>query len=300
MLNVYPWGVSANVVQPLGLDRTKVLFRTYVLDPLIVALLLMGGHASGAFGMLGGRFVPRGTALEAFGAALCLAGAALAIWACYLLGPNWSGTVQLKRDHELIQRGPYRVVRHPIYTGLLFLFLGNALEVGDWRGLLAVAIVFASFWRKLRLEERWLAEHFGEPYREYQGRTRALVPGLLLPSGPILGGSRASEANRAHCAPFLAGLPEQIDHDLVCDPDDLVGGELIVRQQGGGVVREIRHGPLEGRDVPGGGIDQQVDVLRATDEPVQDDREPTDEAVPHAPLVERPAEVQEVFELRRA
>jgi protein-S-isoprenylcysteine O-methyltransferase Ste14 len=71
------------------------------------------------------------------------------------------------------------VVRHPIYTGLLLLFLGNAVMVGDWRGLLAVAIVFASFWRKFRLEEKWLVERFGEPYRLYQSRTKALVPALL-------------------------------------------------------------------------------------------------------------------------
>jgi protein-S-isoprenylcysteine O-methyltransferase Ste14 len=51
--------------------------------------------------------------------------------------------------------------------------------VGDWRGLLAVAIVFASFWRKLRLEEAWLAEHFGASYRDYQARTKALVPMVL-------------------------------------------------------------------------------------------------------------------------
>jgi protein-S-isoprenylcysteine O-methyltransferase Ste14 len=51
--------------------------------------------------------------------------------------------------------------------------------VGDWRGLLAVAIVFVSFWRKLRLEEAWLTQHFGEPYRLYQGRTNALIPAVL-------------------------------------------------------------------------------------------------------------------------
>jgi protein-S-isoprenylcysteine O-methyltransferase Ste14 len=103
----------------------------------------------------------------------------LAILSRALLGRNWSATVQLKQDHQLITSGPYRFVRHPIYTGLLLLFLGNAVMVGDWRGLLAVAIVFASFWRKFRLEERWLAEHFGEPYRLYQARTKALIPALL-------------------------------------------------------------------------------------------------------------------------
>jgi protein-S-isoprenylcysteine O-methyltransferase Ste14 len=96
-----------------------------------------------------------------------------------LLGRNWSAAVQLKQGHELITSGPYRLVRHPIYTGLLLLFLGNAVMVGDWRGLLAVAIVFVSFWRKFRLEETWLAGHFGESYRLYQARAKALIPAIL-------------------------------------------------------------------------------------------------------------------------
>ena len=79
----------------------------------------------------------------------------------------------------MVTAGPYALIRHPIYTGFLLLFLGNAIMVGDWRGLLAVAIVFASFWRKLRLEERWLGDHFGATYLDYRARTRALIPKLL-------------------------------------------------------------------------------------------------------------------------
>jgi protein-S-isoprenylcysteine O-methyltransferase Ste14 len=79
----------------------------------------------------------------------------------------------------LITHGPYLVIRQPIYSGFLLLFLGSAVMVGDWRGLVAVAIVFVSFWRKLRLEERWLAEHFGDSYRADQAQSRALIPGLL-------------------------------------------------------------------------------------------------------------------------
>jgi protein-S-isoprenylcysteine O-methyltransferase Ste14 len=70
-------------------------------------------------------------------------------------------------------------VRHPIYLGMLLLLFGNAILVGDWRGVLAVVIVFLSFWRKLRLEERWLSGHFGDTYREYAARTHALLPGVL-------------------------------------------------------------------------------------------------------------------------
>ena len=147
--------------------------------PLLIAALLLGPGDWFGHSILREQFVPHTTLVYSSGLALAIFGAALAILSRMLLGRNWSATVELKREHVLITAGPYRLVRHPIYTGLLLLFLGNAVMVGDWRGLLAVAIVLASFWRKLRLEERWLTEHFGEPYRLYQARTKALIPAVL-------------------------------------------------------------------------------------------------------------------------
>jgi len=147
--------------------------------PLLIASLLLGPGDWFGHSLLREQFVPHTTFVYSLGLCLAVLGAALAILSRMLLGGNWSATVQLKQEHELITAGPYRLVRHPIYTGLLVLFLGNAVMVGDWRGLLAVAIVFASFWRKLRLEEIWLGEHFGESYRLYQGRTKALIPAVL-------------------------------------------------------------------------------------------------------------------------
>jgi len=77
------------------------------------------------------------TALSGWiGAALCGCGLALAIWARLILGRNWSGVVTLKEDHELVQRGPYRFVRHPIYTGLQGMFLGTAIAFGRLAALL--------------------------------------------------------------------------------------------------------------------------------------------------------------------
>jgi protein-S-isoprenylcysteine O-methyltransferase Ste14 len=147
--------------------------------PLGVALLLLGPGEMFGHSILRERFLPHTTPVYAIGLVLAMSGAVLAIYSRALLGREWSATVQLKQGHELITRGPYRLVRHPIYSGLLLLFLGHAVMVGDWRGLLAVAIVFASFWRKLVQEEAWLAERFGEDYREYQARTKALVPAIL-------------------------------------------------------------------------------------------------------------------------
>src|SRR5262245_41187922 len=91
-------------------------------------------------------------------------GVAFAIWAREHLGRMWSGMVTLKEDHRLIRSGPYRVVRHPIYTGLLFGLFGVALIRGNLAALLAIALFAAGFARKIVLEERMLSEHFGEEY----------------------------------------------------------------------------------------------------------------------------------------
>src|SRR5258706_4595080 len=162
-------------------ERTESLSKRFVAYwlPLVIAALLLGPGPWFGHSLLREQFVPHTTLVYSTGLALCVAGGLLAIWSRFVLGRNWSGTVQLKQGHELIESGPYRLVRHPIYSGFLLLFLGNALMVGDWRGLLAVAIVFVSFWRKLRLEEEWLTQHFGEAYRAYQRRTKALVPAIL-------------------------------------------------------------------------------------------------------------------------
>ena len=66
--------------------------------------------------------------------------------------------------------------RHPIYTGLLLAFIGSAWAVGEWRGVLAVVIVAASFWRKLKLEEAVMRRQFGEAYARYAARVPALIP----------------------------------------------------------------------------------------------------------------------------
>ena len=110
------------------------------------------------------------------GAVLTAAGLLFTVWARRHIGRNWSAIVTIKEGHEFIASGPYAIVRHPIYTGLLLAFTGSALALGESRGVLAVAIVAWSLWRKLRLEERWMQQHFGEAYQEYCRRVAALLP----------------------------------------------------------------------------------------------------------------------------
>jgi len=147
--------------------------------PLMVGLALIGPGDWFQGTWLGSRMYPATVVVAVAGALLTMLGVAFACWARYVLGRNWSSVVQVKQGHELIQSGPYRWVRHPIYTGLLLAFFGTAVAIGEWRGAITVAIVAASFWFKLRLEERWMRENFGANYEHYMQRTKALIPGLL-------------------------------------------------------------------------------------------------------------------------
>jgi protein-S-isoprenylcysteine O-methyltransferase Ste14 len=111
--------------------------------------------------------------------AMTAAGIAFAVWARVHLGTNWSRSVTVKQNHELITTGPYRLVRHPIYTGLLFGLLGAVAAEGQVQALIALALISWALWRKLRLEEAWMREQFGESYTDYSRRTATLVPFLL-------------------------------------------------------------------------------------------------------------------------
>jgi len=110
---------------------------------------------------------------------LCMAGLAFCVWARATLGRNWSGTITLKEGHELIERGPYRLVRHPIYTGLLVMFLATAIAFGHIGGFVAVAVAFASFWIKLSDEEKLMRQQFPEQYRSYEERVKRIIPFVL-------------------------------------------------------------------------------------------------------------------------
>src|SRR5580693_3147667 len=96
------------------------------------------------------------------GAALTVAGILFAVWAREHLGSNWSRSVTIKQGHELITTGPYAVVRHPIYTGILTGFLGMAIAISQVRGFIVFVLIFLALWIKLRMEEQWMRSQFGE------------------------------------------------------------------------------------------------------------------------------------------
>jgi protein-S-isoprenylcysteine O-methyltransferase Ste14 len=113
--------------------------------------------------------------VQLVGTVLVAAGIAFAVWARVHLGKNWSGTPSMKEGHELITSGPYRFVRHPIYTGIILAVLGSALVSGViW---LAIFIIMtANFLYRIPIEERYMMQLFPGQYPEYKKRTKALVP----------------------------------------------------------------------------------------------------------------------------
>jgi protein-S-isoprenylcysteine O-methyltransferase Ste14 len=124
------------------------------------------------------RFMPDLAIVDWLGVIFVVLGLGFTIWARVHLGSNWSGIVTVKKDHQLVRTGPYRWVRHPIYTGLLLALLGIALALGQWRGLIGFAFLVLAFVLKLRFEEQWMVETFGDEYARYKREVAALVPGV--------------------------------------------------------------------------------------------------------------------------
>ena len=162
-------------------DYQETFFKQFIQYwlPLIIAILLLGPGNWFGHSWLRENFIDHTNLVGSIGLSISIIGAIIACVSRYLLGNNWSLSVQRKESHQLIQNGIYKIVRHPIYTGLLLLFIGNAIIVGDYRAIIAILIVFISLWLKLKREEKLLTETFGTEYTEYKNRTKALIPYLL-------------------------------------------------------------------------------------------------------------------------
>ncbi len=130
-------------------------------------------------GRLASSLVPQTPFTALLGAALVVGGTLFCFWARAILRRNWSGTVTIKQDHELILRGPYAFVRHPIYTGILAGMLGTAIVYGYVRCFIGVALCSFALWLKSQMEERFMVQQFGDQYMRYRQQVRALVPFVL-------------------------------------------------------------------------------------------------------------------------
>ena len=156
----------------------------YTVPTAIGALLLFLG-ANATMAARGGPFATR-FAAQLWGlpdwacwimTAAAAAGFAFTWWARVTLGDLWSSSVSRKENHVIIERGPYGLVRHPIYTGLIAAAFATAVEVGSAQTLAGAALMSFGFWMKARLEERFLMAQLGEgAYADYRRRTPMLAP----------------------------------------------------------------------------------------------------------------------------
>jgi protein-S-isoprenylcysteine O-methyltransferase Ste14 len=121
--------------------------------------------------------LPYGQAFVYAGVFLFVVGLLLRWWAIITLGRFFTVDVTIEKDHELVERGPFRVMRHPSYTGVLLAFVGFALTLGNWAALLVILVpIFAAFIRRMNVEEEALSKALGSRYVDYMRRTKRLVP----------------------------------------------------------------------------------------------------------------------------
>jgi protein-S-isoprenylcysteine O-methyltransferase Ste14 len=120
--------------------------------------------------------LPENPVLLSIAVVTTVLGLLFAVWARLTLGSNWSGTVTIKTGHQLIRRGPYRSIRHPIYTGMLAALLATAVTQGLLSGLVGFAFVFLALYRKARREESFLSQEFGDGFTEHRQHTGMFLP----------------------------------------------------------------------------------------------------------------------------
>ena len=171
------WILAAFATKQSVYRETRLQRLRYTIPILLGGFLVAKGHRLSD--PLNHRVIPHVEALAWIGVVLCIAGLIFCVWARFTLGRNWSGVVTLKGGHELITSGPYALVRHPIYTGLLTMFVATVIVLGHIAGLIAVPFVFVSFWVKLRYEETLMLKKFPNEYAAYQQRVKRLVPFVL-------------------------------------------------------------------------------------------------------------------------
>lgn len=171
------WIVASISTKPSIYRESRAQRLRYSLLLVVAYLLLVyGGRLPHPFDL---RLISCVAVVAWTASLLCVGGLAFCIWARISIGRNWSGVVTLKEDHQLIERGPYRWVRHPIYTGLLMMYLATAIVLGCGAGLIGLVFIFVSFWIKLDAEEKLMLKQFPDRYSTYQRRVKRIIPFVI-------------------------------------------------------------------------------------------------------------------------
>lgn len=167
-LNVY-WTLAARNTK--SVSGSRMHFLLFVAEFLLYCLPLS------SIPILGQRFIPRFVAVEVLGAVMCAFGVGFAIWSRRILAESWSPVVTLRNGHELVQNGPYAIIRHPIYFGFIMSTVGMILVLGEVRALVLLLDI-GVFLRRMKPEERILRAAYPNEYPEYERRVRRLLPGI--------------------------------------------------------------------------------------------------------------------------
>jgi protein-S-isoprenylcysteine O-methyltransferase Ste14 len=125
------------------------------------------------------KAIPDSLVIGLSGTIITLLGVGFAVWARVHLGKYWSSMPAIRVNHKLIRTGPYSLLRHPIYTGLLCGIGGTAIIIGEPVGLIAFFLILVVFLWKIRIEEKYLQEEFGDDYARYKKEVPALIPLLV-------------------------------------------------------------------------------------------------------------------------
>jgi protein-S-isoprenylcysteine O-methyltransferase Ste14 len=171
------WWLTSLKVKAVARQESVASRLSHVVPVIVGALIIAQPRM--VQGVLAEPIWPPNIATEIVGFIVMLAGLGFSVWARRHIGANWSATVTVKEGHELVRTGPYAIVRHPIYTGLLAAFFGMAIIVDAWKVEIGLPLIAFAFIRKLRIEEGYMAAQFGSAYDDYKRHVRALIPGVF-------------------------------------------------------------------------------------------------------------------------
>jgi protein-S-isoprenylcysteine O-methyltransferase len=160
-------------------DKSTLGMIWVVIAVSIAAGIFVARSRSLAAGAIGLFDFPDSDWIRVLAVGLFAVGLAVRWWAIVTLGRFFTVDVVVEKDHELVESGPFRWVRHPSYTGVLLAFLGWAMTLWNWVAMAIVLVpILAAFVRRMNVEEDALSGALGDRYRAYMARTKRLVPGV--------------------------------------------------------------------------------------------------------------------------
>jgi protein-S-isoprenylcysteine O-methyltransferase Ste14 len=171
------WLAAAFATKKTALRESFIGSLSYRLPVALAAIVLV--YASRMPRPMSEVIFPGTTPICVLVIAFSTTGLITCLWARITLGRNWSSVVLVKVGHELVQTGPCRLVRHPIYSGFILMFAAIVLLVGRVAGILAFGLFVYSFVLKFRREERLMLKQFPTAYPEYVRKTKRLVPYII-------------------------------------------------------------------------------------------------------------------------